>query len=870
MAGAGQAAGGRIAFWSNRDGNYEIYAMDADGSNQSRLTNNAATDSHPSATLDGRSIAFWSYRDGDGEVYTMNSDGSGLRRLTYSGSFDGYPAYSPDGQMIAFDSYRDGAAEVYLMNADGSGQRRLTYATGGDPAFTADGRQVAFTSSRDGTYDIYVIDIDGTGERKLTSGSNWLNYHAAFSPDGRKMAFVSDRDGNWTDIYSMNVDGTDIRRLTSDRSAKWDPAFSPDSEQIAYGCDRSGSFNVWVMDADGSNQTRLTWVGSDNGEPTWCRAPEPKELPITGILPVQAILEAVNVKEHPWLDGVDLVKGKPTAVLVKVGNIPGYTGTINLDSLAVGFDIQQLVGLRRSVRLKYADGLPVPGFDGCGERIPGVASDIATLHGVPGILFVRDNDEDYFRPAPTLDVTPRFWVRIRRSDQPDQLYTDPAPYEVVETGMLTDIYGVSSILFPLSQADFDTAVSYAKQHVAGTYPLPDHGGFGREVQLLSGFIDVIPWPGFAPEHLAFRLWLKANLNHSDVQRVLGVVPKGWMFGLLGGSGKASVFFGNVALVEAGWDLHFLIAPHELGHTLGLPANTSYSASLRNALRWPTEEYWLSQDDYPELLASDGYWVQQSAQQPGYLVGDSKPAQLNFMNAAYDMWVNKPTYETLFKLLSAPPFVAEDGTQALAASTSDPGGSTEGCWSLALCGEISPDGIAQFKAWAAVPGCTPNHVPAGDGAILALDSSGNVLERTAFPVLPYPLSPTGSAYFALRVGYPNGTAQVSIQMDERELARVNPLSMSLSAALLCIPDVGFVDNPRQRRDALLNKVQALEKMLANHNVNGARNKLTNDILKHVQMWVSDSYVPNPDTLEVELSKQQVIDIINEMILRVANY
>ena len=101
--------------------------MNADGSEQRRLTRNAAYD-RPAGLVARRTrrIAFVSRRDGNSEVYVMNADGSGQRNLTRNAAFDNRPAWSPDGQKIAFVSGQGRDAVVYVMNADGSGQRSLT------------------------------------------------------------------------------------------------------------------------------------------------------------------------------------------------------------------------------------------------------------------------------------------------------------------------------------------------------------------------------------------------------------------------------------------------------------------------------------------------------------------------------------------------------------------------------------------------------------------------------------------------------------------------------------------------------------------------------------------------------------------------
>ena len=155
--------GRRIAFDSDRDGNWEVYVMNADGSGVTRLTGNDAVDGSPSWSPDGRRIAFDSKRDGNREIYVMNADGSSVTRLTHNPADDGYPSWSPDGRRIAFDSKRDGNREIYVMNADGSGVTRLTYNGANDlfPDWSPDGRRIAFHSNRDGRMDIYVMNSAG-------------------------------------------------------------------------------------------------------------------------------------------------------------------------------------------------------------------------------------------------------------------------------------------------------------------------------------------------------------------------------------------------------------------------------------------------------------------------------------------------------------------------------------------------------------------------------------------------------------------------------------------------------------------------------------------------------------------------------------
>lgn len=269
----------RIVFESNRDGNFEIYQQNDDGSGLVRLTNDTSFDGLPSWTPDGSQFAFSSSRDRSGpglDIWRMNADGSGLQRLTSAAGENGRAVYSPDGTKIVFTSTRDdptpGHAEIYVMSADGTGQTRLTtdHALANIPSWSPDGSKIVFQSNRSGTDQLWVINADGSALTRLTSDA--ANDGApAWSPDGSKILFQSDRDRTGSDattveVYVMNANGTGQTRLTNDVGAfDGSPSWSSDGRKVLFDSNRDGNFELFVMSLDGSGQTNVTHNAADDG-----------------------------------------------------------------------------------------------------------------------------------------------------------------------------------------------------------------------------------------------------------------------------------------------------------------------------------------------------------------------------------------------------------------------------------------------------------------------------------------------------------------------------------------------------------------------------------------------------------------------------
>jgi Tol biopolymer transport system component len=299
----------RIAFMSDRDGNWEIYVMDRDGLNPLNLTNSPAREGLPIHVPGQDSLIFAS--DGDSptlDVWSIDLDGLNLANLTQASDSNEVPvAWSPDGEHVVFASDRSGTPEILLAEPSGEGllnlteqyqaqsfddwsgemdQFILTRATdtgtsllvtdlagdtnlavtdGSYPAgagnWSPDGQRIAYMGVEPGgtSIDIFVVDVAGGEPVNLTQSSSNDGF-PQWSPDGSKIAFVSDRDGN-SEIYVMDADGSAQTNLTNnpaDESIQGDFSWSPSGDQILFHTDRDNNVEVYVMDADGGNQTNLT------------------------------------------------------------------------------------------------------------------------------------------------------------------------------------------------------------------------------------------------------------------------------------------------------------------------------------------------------------------------------------------------------------------------------------------------------------------------------------------------------------------------------------------------------------------------------------------------------------------------------------
>ena len=242
--------GSKVAFISDRDGNYELYIMDIDGNNQTRLTHNSVAEKSPSWNPDGKSIVFVSERGGDNDIYKIDLNTLEIEKV-FSSSFD--PQWSPDGSMIAFSSLNFGegtSADIYIKAVYQDNPINLTDTPSFDtqPSWSPDGKKIAFISNRDENFEVYSMTVDGTYQTNLSKNPA-EEASPCWSGDGKKIAFVSTRDGNH-EIYIMKADGTNPERLTDNPAKDLWPSWMPDDSGIVFYSKRDGNGEIYLMELE--------------------------------------------------------------------------------------------------------------------------------------------------------------------------------------------------------------------------------------------------------------------------------------------------------------------------------------------------------------------------------------------------------------------------------------------------------------------------------------------------------------------------------------------------------------------------------------------------------------------------------------------
>jgi Tol biopolymer transport system component len=258
---------GRIAFASNQDGDFEIYTMNADGSDVVQLTDNVLDDRDPNWSSDGSQIVYVSFTSATTrELQVMSADGSNQRTLSIASTDDFDPEWSPDGSRIAFISFQSDAFNIYTVHPDGSDLTQITFGAGDveggnfyQPTWSPDGQYLAYLMGEFGggapgsidSFGLYTIDLNTLTSMALPAGPNYNNVD--WSPDGQTIIFEG--VSLIEEVEAISPDGADYHAISDQYPPRPNPAWSPDGQQIVF---LINGDDMGVMDADGQNVVNLT------------------------------------------------------------------------------------------------------------------------------------------------------------------------------------------------------------------------------------------------------------------------------------------------------------------------------------------------------------------------------------------------------------------------------------------------------------------------------------------------------------------------------------------------------------------------------------------------------------------------------------
>jgi serine/threonine protein kinase len=252
---------------------FQIIRLNLETWEENILTNHPSDNSYPLASPDGRWVAFQSNRDGDFEIFVMNALGGQLVQLTDNDLFDRLAAWSPDGEWVIYSSdlRDDGTFDLYRTRLDGS-ETQLVYSNNqriSHARYSPDGRYLVFTMGADpqnaDTWEIARLDLQTNELIELTSNSV-RDASPVFHDDGERILYITFIDNN-NAIAEMDIDGRNSRVIYDSAGSDWSASYSPDGRYIIFTSNLSGDDQLYLMTSDGEGVQQLTTDGGNY--PSW-------------------------------------------------------------------------------------------------------------------------------------------------------------------------------------------------------------------------------------------------------------------------------------------------------------------------------------------------------------------------------------------------------------------------------------------------------------------------------------------------------------------------------------------------------------------------------------------------------------------------
>jgi Tol biopolymer transport system component len=257
----------QILFYSDRNGNWDIFSIKPDGSALRQIPYTSFNEREPNWHPEKNAYAFSSDSLGERRIFIHDFDSNGRMKLTNDAGQHASPSWSPDGKHLAYLSEENKQWKVFIMTMKDATVRAVY--TGdiypGRPTWSPSGKEVIYSIAVNGKETLHLVRLDGTIAKTYITGYNSCG-NAALSPDGAYIVFdahsddiLDSGDGKW-EIYKLNIADHSIIRLTNNASDDWGPRWSPDGTKISFlgaGLNNTG-YELFVMNADGTGKKQLT------------------------------------------------------------------------------------------------------------------------------------------------------------------------------------------------------------------------------------------------------------------------------------------------------------------------------------------------------------------------------------------------------------------------------------------------------------------------------------------------------------------------------------------------------------------------------------------------------------------------------------
>lgn len=266
----------QLIYFADPEGNlFDLFMIHLRTGEQIRLTQNEGHNTYPAVSPDGRRIAFQSNRDGQWEIFIMDIASGEAVQLIASSHAQSMPAWSPDGEFIVFglDQRDDGTLDLVRVASDGSGKIEMVYSDGSrnsHPRYSPDGRYLVFASGSPTNvtdWQIKVFDFSDGSVRQISEADSTYNAYPTFAPDGAILYVTDSGEGQRAIIRTMGTDFNQRRRLYVSEGLVWGMHYTPDGEFIVFHEDHHQAAELILMRADGTDVMHLD--GLKGVYPVW-------------------------------------------------------------------------------------------------------------------------------------------------------------------------------------------------------------------------------------------------------------------------------------------------------------------------------------------------------------------------------------------------------------------------------------------------------------------------------------------------------------------------------------------------------------------------------------------------------------------------